>query len=85
MGLSDFLAYITPQTAMGIAIVMTIGVFAFWKELIVPGPRYRVALKRIDRLERRVRVWQRLYMVSKLTAEKAGGLPELDLDLEECE
>lgn len=85
MGLSDILALVNPQTAVGFAIGAMIGCFAFWKELIVPGPRYRAALKRIDRLERRVRVWQRLYMVSKLTAEKAAGLPELELDLEESE
>lgn len=85
MGLSDFLAYITPQTAVGIAVMAVVGIYAFWKELIVPGPRYRAVLKALDRSERRVRVWQRLYMVTALAAGKAAGVPELELELEESE
>lgn len=85
MGLSELLAYITPQTAVGIAIVMSIGVYAFWKEWIVPGPRYKAALKEIERRDRRERLWQRLFMISNLAAEKAATLPQMELEMEECE
>lgn len=85
MGLSDFLGLITLQTAVGIALCMSVATYAFYKEWVVPGPRYRAALREIARKDRRVRLWQRLYIVSRFAAEKAASLPELDLDWEECE
>ena len=85
MGLTDFLSYITPQTAVGIAICMTLAAWGLITERIVPGPRYRDALKKIDQLERKVSVWQRLFMVSNLATEKAASLPQIELELEECE
>lgn len=86
MGLSEILALITPQTAMGVAIVAVLGCYAFAKRLIVPGPSHRELQKRLDRSERRERAWQRLYILA-VTAGKAAGLPELDfeLEMEECE
>lgn len=85
MGLSDFLGLITPQTAVGIALCMSVATYAFYKEWVVPGPRYRAALEEIERRDRRMRLWQRLFIVNRLATEKATSLPEMDLDWEECE
>jgi hypothetical protein len=86
VGLSEILGLLTPENALGFALGATIVAVAFATELIIPGPRYRVALKKIERLERKVAVWQRLYILAKLTTEKAASAPELDLEwAEECE
>jgi len=86
VGLSEILGLLTPENALGFALGATIVAVAFATEMIAPGPRYRAALQKIDRLERKEAVWQRLYMLAKLTTEKAASAPELDLEwAEECE
>lgn len=88
MGLSQLLALITPETAMGFAIGAVIVAFGFWRELIVSGSRHKATLKKLARSERRERIWQRLCTVNQIAAVKAGGMPELGFEMfemEDCE
>lgn len=79
MGLSDILAYVTPQTAMGFAIGAVIGLYAFLREWIYTRAAYR-------REQREKRFWQRTaWTALGLAKQSAPDVPSFDFDEPEPE
>jgi len=78
MSLSAFFSLIfsdIPGLAEGIAICAVIALLALVKEIVVPGPRYRAALKE-------TRLWQRLYLTAFRVARTVSQDPAFDLDFD---